>query len=171
MLNMNENLEKKRYFFVDESGDQNFIGKKKVDLIKTGKASRYFIVGYIEIEDHLQLTKAFAEIRDAAKADEYLLGIPSLSSSIKSFHANKDCREVQERVFKVLKEIDFQGFAVVLEKKLDLFISKFKGKKGKLYAYLMERLFENRLHQNEQTGIYLSKIKNVGRTLRAEIRR
>lgn len=158
---MNERSENKKLFFVDESGDQNFIGKHKVDLIKTEKASKYFIVGYIELEDHLRLTREISRIRVDLQKDEYLQNIPSLSSSLSCFHANKDCREVQERFFKILKQTDFKGFAVVLEKKFDLFISKFKGKKGNLYAYLVERLFENRLHQYDDIDIYFSKVHNV----------
>ena len=158
---MNSEKTQKKYYFVDESGDQNFLGKHKVDLIKSGKASKYFIVGYIELEDHLELARNLGVVRESIKRDDYLQDIPSLKSSLTCFHANKDCREVQERVFKVLKQTDFQGFAVVIEKKIDLFISKFKGKKSALYAYLVERLFENRLHQHDVIDIYFSKVHNV----------
>ncbi len=154
-------MEKATYFFVDESGDQNFIGRKKVNLIETGKASRYFIVGHIELRSHAELSREFARIREEIAGDEYLQEIPSLQSSLKCFHANKDCREVQERVFRALRSTDFQGFAVIIEKKLDTFISRFKGRKGNLYAYLVERLFENRLHEHEGINIYFSKMRNV----------
>ena len=149
------------FFFVDESGDQNFLGRRKTDLITTGKASRYFIVGHIELTDHGELSREFSRIREEIAGDDYLREIPSIRSSLKCFHANKDCREVQERVFRVLRNTEFKGFAVVIEKKLDEFISRFKGKKGNLYSYMVERLFENRLHEHEEIHIYFSKVRNV----------
>jgi hypothetical protein len=36
---------------VDESGDPNFLGKGKVDLVETGKSSQYFIVG-LQVADY-----------------------------------------------------------------------------------------------------------------------
>ncbi|MCF7929728.1 MAG: DUF3800 domain-containing protein [Spirochaetales bacterium] len=95
---MKKQENKKMYYFVDESGDPNFLGKGKVDLVKTGKSSKYFIVGYAEIEDINALTKQFTQLRNEIREDEYLNQIPSVKSSLKCFHANKDSREVQKHV-------------------------------------------------------------------------
>ena len=105
------------FYFLDESGDPNFLGKGKKDLISTGAASRWFMVGYIELSDNNTLHKMFSEIRKEIAEDEFLNIIPSVHNSIKCFHANRDCREVQERVFKALKQIDFRFRVVVIEKK------------------------------------------------------
>jgi len=149
------------YYFVDESGDPNFLGKGKKDLIKSKLASQWFMVGYLEMADHQSLSKKFAEIRHEVEADEFINVIPSVKHSLKCFHANKDCREVQERVFKALKTCDFRFHAVVIQKKIDQFLGKFHGKKGDLYAYLVERLMEQRLHIYPEIDIYFAKLDSV----------
>ena len=151
----------KRYYFVDESGDPNFLGRGKTNLLENGKASKYFMVGYLELSDPNLLNQKFATIRKEIAADSFLNIVPSVKNSIKCFHANKDCREVQERVFKVLKETDFSFHAVVMEKHIDQFITKFQGKRSSFYAYLVERLMENRLHLYPEIDIYFSKMDAV----------
>lgn len=149
------------YYFIDESGDPNFLGKGKSDLIKTGLASRWFMVGSLELSDHQSLTEKFVEIRKKIAEDEFINIIPSVKHSLTYFHANKDCREVQERVFKALKTTDFKFHAVVIQKKIDQFLGKFQGKKGKLYSYLVERLLEQRLHLYPEIDIYFAKLDSV----------
>jgi hypothetical protein len=158
---MKKQENKKMYYFVDESGDPNFLGKGKVDLVETGKSSQYFIVGYAEIEYINALSKKFSQLRDDIRNDEYLNQIPSVKSSLKCFHANKDSREVQERVFRILHDLDFTFFAVVIEKKTKQFLEQFGGKRGRYYAYIVERLFENRLHLYKEIDIYFAKFHNV----------
>lgn len=149
------------YYFVDESGDPNFLGRGKKDLIASGAASSYFMVGYLELDDLAGLTRRFNAIREEIAQDEFINVIPSVHHSLRCFHANKDCREVQERVFKVLKATDFHFHAVVIHKKVNQFLSKFQGKRGNLYAYMVERLMENRLHLYPTINIYFAKIDSV----------
>ena len=149
------------YFFVDESGDPNFLGKGKRDLLKSGKASHFFIVGHAEIENLNELAKEFSCIRENIKHDQFINQIPSVHSSLKAFHANKDAREIQERVFRVLKRTDFSFFAVVIEKDMNQFVQKFNGSRKQYYAYLVERLLENRLHQFCEIDIYFAKMHSV----------
>ena len=149
---------KKMYYFVDESGDPNFLGRGKTNLLEKGLASKYFMVGYLEMPDPLELHRRFQAIRDEVAADDFLNVIPSVKHSVECFHANKDCREVQERVFKVLKDTEFSFHAVVMEKQIDQFITKFQGKQSVYYAYLVERLMENRLHLYPEIDIYFSKM-------------
>lgn len=158
---MRKQKNRKAYYFVDESGDPNFLGKGKVDLIKSGKASHYFSVGYAEFEDISILSKKLNQLRSDIREDEYLNQIPSIKSSLNCFHANKDSREIQERVFRILHEIDFSFFAVIIEKKATQFLGQFNGKRGEYYAYIVERLFENRLHLYKEIDIYFAKFHNV----------
>lgn len=153
--------EDRMFFFVDESGDPNFLGKRKKDLISSGSASLWFIVGYLELKEQKSLTRRFTEIRKEISKDEYINQIPSVRHSLRCFHANKDCREVQERVFKALKEEDFRFHCVVIQKRIDQFLSKFHGKKGALYSYLVERLLEKRLHLYPDIDIYFAKLDSV----------
>lgn len=158
---MDEVPVQKKYYFVDESGDPNFLGRGKVNLLDSGLASRYFMVGYLELADPNLLSKQFQAIREEIAGDEFLNVIPSVKHSIECFHANKDCREVQERVFKILKTTEFTFHAVVMEKKIDQFITKFQGKKSLFYAYLVERLMENRLHLYPEIDVYFAKMGSI----------
>ena len=145
-----------RFFFIDESGDPNFLGKGKKDLLSSDSASLWFMVGYLELEDQKNLSRRFMEIRKEIAGDEYINRIPSVQHSLRCFHANKDCREVQERVFKVLKQEDFRFHTVVIQKRIDQFLSKFHGKKSELYSYMVERLLEKRLHLYPNIDIYFA---------------
>ena len=149
------------YYFVDESGDPNFLGKGKKDLLSGGLASRWFMVGYLELSDHKALSKRFAKIREEIASDEFINVIPSVKNSLHCFHANKYCREVQERVFKALKATHFHFHAVVIQKKINQCLSKFQGRKGNLYSYLVERLLEQRLHIYPEIYIYFTKLDSV----------
>jgi hypothetical protein len=126
--------------------------------LEKGLASKYFMVGYLELSDPQELHRRFQAIRQEVAADDFLNAIPSVKHSVKCFHANKDCREVQERVFKALKETEFSFHAVVMEKRIDQFITRFHGKQSVYYAYLVERLMENRLHLYPKIDIYFSKM-------------
>ncbi len=151
----------RKYYFVDESGDPNFLGKGKKDLLSSGAASAFFMVGYLELGAIGNFDRRFAAIREEIARDDFLNVIPSIQHSLRCFHANKDCREVQERVFKALREVDFKFHATVIHKKIDQFLSKFHGKKSDFYAYMVERLMENRLHLYPSIDIYFSKMDSV----------
>ncbi len=151
----------KNYYYVDESGDPNFLGRGKKDLLATGMASAYFMVGYLELESPQELNHRFTAIREELAADEFINVIPSVHHSLRCFHANKDCREVQERVFKALKAVDFRFHAVVITKRMDQFLGKFQGQRGNLYGYMVERLMEQRLHLYPAIDIYFAKMDSV----------
>jgi hypothetical protein len=151
------------YFFVDESGDTVFYNKKGVNLIKSGVASKVFMVGYLETDNTSTITKAVNNIRNEISRDEYLKGIPSVKKSINHFHAKDDCPEVREKIFKSIKQMDFKAFIIVARKNPDRFRKKFDLKTKKLYTFLVEKLFENRLHLYSEIDIYFSKMGNTVR--------
>jgi len=160
---MKEALDEKRFFFVDESGDPTILARGGRDLLSEGLVSKIFMVGYVEIADPKGLNRKLIELRNELAADEYLKGIPSMSSSIVAFHANKDCSEVREKVFRILREAQYQAFAVVARKDEHLFRKKFDLKPAKLYEYLVSKLFENRLHLYSSIDIYFASMGNTVR--------
>jgi len=150
-------------YYVDESGDPVYFNKKGKDLIKSGKVSKVFIVGYLETGDPNRITKRLRKIRNDIKNDVYLKGIPSVKKSLIHFHAKDDCVEVREKVFKAIYEMDIKVFVVVARKDPGQFRKKFNCKPSKMYEYLVEKLFENRLHLYSEIDIYFSKMGNVVR--------
>jgi hypothetical protein len=158
---MKDTEESKVFCFVDESGDPVFFNKRGEDLVKSGEASPVFIVGYLETKNHNELTRMLNDVREEIRNDEYLKGIPSVEKSLKHFHAKDDCSEVREKVFKAIKGMDIDVFIIVARKDPAQFISKFGGKGRKLYSYLVEKLFENRMHLYSEMDIYFSKMGNT----------
>lgn len=160
---MKEAKDVKMYFYVDESGDPNIVGRKGKNLLEAGTVSKTFIVGYVETEHPNWITRNLELLREEVLKDEYLQGIPSLSSTKIAFHANKDCHEVKERVFKLLKTSDYKAHVIVARKDEHRFRNKFGMDAKKLYEYLVSKLFENRLHLYKKVDIYFSAMGNVVR--------
>lgn len=48
---MKESESIKAYYYFDEAGDPQILGKKGVNLITEGKASKVFMVGYLETKN------------------------------------------------------------------------------------------------------------------------
>lgn len=160
---MKETQNVKMYFYVDESGDPTILAHGGRNLLKEGTVSKTFMVGYVEASNPQAITKSLSALREELASDEYLKGIPSMKSTLQAFHANKDCAEVKERVFKLLKQADFKAFAVVARKNEALFRKKFNFSQQKLYEYLVAKLFENRLHLYRQIDIYFAEMGNTVR--------
>ena len=158
---MKETEAGKIYCFVDESGDPVFFNKKGKDLVKSGESSPVFIAGYFETKDNTAITRQLRYLREEISNDEYLRNIPSIAKSLKHFHAKDDCPEVREKVFKAIKEMDIEAYIIVSRKDTAQFIKKFGGKDKNLYSYLVEKLFENRLHLHTEMDIYFSKMGNT----------
>ncbi len=153
----------KAYYFFDEAGDTQILARKGVNLIEKGMASKTFMVGYLETTDQKGFSKSIRELHEKLKEDEYLASIPSMSSTNKSFHANKDCAEVRQAFFKLLKEQDFKFYCIVARKKEDLFRKKFDMKPVNVYKYLVSQLLKNRLHLYSEIDCYFSSMGNVVR--------
>jgi len=160
---MQEIQDVKKYFYVDESGDPTVLGRGGRDLLAEGTVSRTFMVGYVETQDPQTITKSLSGLRKELAEDEYLAEVPSIASTLRAFHANKDCAEVKERVFKLLRQMDFTAFAVVARKSEALFRRKFDFSNPKLYEYLVSKLFENRLHLYKRIDIYFAEMGNTVR--------
>lgn len=153
----------KTYYFFDEAGDPQILGRRGVNLIERGTASKTFMVGYLETDEPAVCRKKLMELHDRLKNDEYLADIPSMHSTNKAFHANKDCHEVRAEMFRLLKQLNFRFYCIVARKDVDKFRKMFEFKEKKIYKYLVARLLENRLHVYSSIDIYFSAMGNIVR--------
>jgi hypothetical protein len=160
---MQEAQDVKMYFYVDESGEPGILARKGKNLIDEGVASKTFIVGYVETADPSSITKRLTALRKEIIEDDYYKDIPSISSTSKGFHANKDCAEVKEKVFRLLRQADIKTYVIVARKSESLFRKKFDLQASKIYEYLVEKLFENRLHKYRHIDIYFASMGNTVR--------
>ena len=146
---------KVNYYF-NEAGDPQILGRHGVNLIDKGTSSKTFMVGYLECSNPKAVTKALTDLRETLKDDDYLSSIPSFHHSLEMFHANKDCAEVREKVFKLLKAQDITFYCIVARKNESLFREKFGFNQKKIYKYLVSKLLENRLHLYRKIDLYFS---------------
>ena len=154
----------KMYYFFDEAGDPQVLGRKGVNLIEQGKASKVFIVGYLEVKEPKEFRKNLLRLHSEVLSDDYLKEIPSVAKSTsRMFHACMDCAEVREKVYKFLKNQDFSFQCIVARKSVELFRKKFDFKESKIYKYLVSKLLENRLHLYSEIDCYFSAMGNVVR--------
>lgn len=153
----------KAYYYIDESGDPRVVGRRGKNLLAQGSVSPVFMLGYLETTNPHEIGEALGRVREEIAKDEYLAGIPSLSSSKIAFHANKDATEVRERVFRALHTCSFKVFVVVARKDADRFRKRFDLKDARLYDYLVRQLLENRLHLYESIDVYFAEMGNIVR--------
>ncbi|MDD7255206.1 DUF3800 domain-containing protein [Bullifex porci] len=154
----------KMYYFFDEAGDPQILGRKGVNLLQEGKASKVFIVGYLQVKEPKEFRKNLIKLQQEIVNDEYLQDIPSIkNSTCTQLHACMDCPEVREKVYKFLKKQDFKFQCIVARKKLDLFRKKFDLKESKIYKYLVSKLLENSLHLYSEIDCVFSSMGNVVR--------
>lgn len=153
---MKEVTDVKMYFYVDESGDPTILGKGGKNLLALGKVSKTFMLGHVEVANPKALSQRLHDLQVELAEDDYLRDIPSLHSTLRAFHASKHCAEVRERVYKALRDAPFQAFIVVARKEEHRFRKNFDLKVSRLYEYLVEKLFENRLHLFKEIDLYFS---------------
>lgn len=160
---MKETENVKAYYYFDEAGDPNILGHHGVNLVESGVASKVFMVGYLETKNPKGLTKSLNALHKEICEDELLREIPSMEKTKVAFHAAKDCPEVRDRVFRLLKNLDFTYYCVVLQKREEFFRKRFEFKNTEIYKYAVKNLLENRLHLYSEIDCYFSSLGNVVR--------
>lgn len=144
------------YFFVDESGDPIFYDRYGRPIVGTEGCSRVFLLGFIRTENPHALREAVTKLREEVRGDTYLQGIPSLTKSLIAFHAKNDTPEIRERMFKLIRGLDFKAEFIVARKIEKIFRSKYKSKQNLFYDDLVSKLFENKLHTSLRNTIYFA---------------
>ena len=144
------------YFFVDESGDPTFFNKRGYLLTEREGCSPVLIIGFIKTKKPQEIRQAINKLHKEIEEDEYLKSIPSIIKTNKAFHAKDDCPEVREKVFKLIKKLDFKAEFIVARKKVEVFSKRHKRNEDIFYNELITRLFEKKLHDGNNI-IYFSK--------------
>ena len=144
------------YFFVDESGDPTFFNRKGEMIAGKENCSPILIIGFIQTSNPSDIRKEVAKLHKEIKEDEYLKSIPSIKKTNLHFHAKDDCPEVREKVFKMIKNLDFKAEFIVARKRIDVFTKRHKRDENIFYNEIVSRLFEKNLHHKNNI-IYFSK--------------
>lgn len=147
------------YFFIDESGDPTFYNKKGEIIIGQEGCSEILLLGFIKTRHPELIRKSLHDLQIEILNDDYLKDIPSVKRTPFHFHAKDDCPEVREKVYKLIKSLDFKAQFVVARKKEDIFIKRHKKNENTFYNEIASRLLENKIHQNNNI-IYFEKRGN-----------
>lgn len=113
---MQKDKQNKIFFYFDESGDPNILGHHGVNLLREGKCSKTFSVGFISTQNPHEIQAKLENLRKELIDDATLKAEPSIANLKNGFHANKDCAEVRREVFKLLKTLDFETYVIVARK-------------------------------------------------------
>ncbi len=108
------------HLFVDEAGDTTLFGRHGKVLIGEEGASRFFIVGRLEVDHTRKLTEDLDRLRAELLADPLLQSVPSMDpkrgKTARFFHAKDDLPEVRLQVFRLLRQHGVRFSAVVKDK-------------------------------------------------------
>lgn len=158
---MQKDKQNKIFFYFDESGDPNILGHHGVNLLKEGKCSKTFSVGFISTQNPHEIQAKLENLRKELIDDETLKAVPSIANLKNGFHANKDCAEVRREVFKLLKTLDFETYVIVARKDEKLFRQKFNMNKKRLYKYLVTELVKDHIKNQSQIEMYFASMTEI----------
>lgn len=148
---------RRKYYFIDESGDPNFYGFRKKPLMDTEGFQPYLIIGMIETEDRNVLRNAVAKFISDIKNDVLYNSIHSIATDSNWFlHARRDHAEVRIQFFELLRKLDGYHIHVVIAKKdPDIFREKYHDNATDFYFDVLMELLRNNLDEGS-CQIFLS---------------
>ena len=158
-----------RYYFVDEAGDPALFAKRGRILVGSPGCSRYFIMGFLDVDAPDELAAELDQLRDGILADPYFQGVPSLQTERRktavAFHATDDLPEVRRLVFDCLRKHELRFHAVVRDK--SAFINWVKNTNrqtadyhyhpNRMYDTLVRTLFRDYLHKHDAYQIMFAR--------------
>jgi len=154
---------KKRYLFIDESGDPEFYGSRKKLLVGTEGFQPYLIIGMIETGNRKALRKAVIEFIDGIKGDSLYNSIPSVATDKGWYvHARGDHPEIRAKFFELLRNLEgYKAHIVIAKKELNIFNRKHNSNPTEFYFDVLHHLLNGRLHNSDcHYMLYLSQRGN-----------
>lgn len=149
----------KKYYFVDETGSPAIFAKKRKIIVGTPGCSRYFIIGFLDVEDPVLLNRDLEQLRKNLLLDPYFKNVPSMRPDAHktaiAFHAKDDIPEVRREVYRYIHANNSLRFVAVVKDKLNVIKyaldrrkadSTYRYNPNELYDFLTRRLFKNSLH-------------------------
>lgn len=94
------------HLFVDEAGDPDVFQRRGKVIAGTDGCSRFFILGKLEVEEPVELSRKLVQLREKLVANPYFRGVPSFDPARRktavAFHAKDDLAEVRLQVLDLL---------------------------------------------------------------------
>ena len=164
IFSLDEQLDQKTTFGVDESGDPFFFDKKGRLVVGKGKASEILMMGFVSTTSPKEIRRVVKQAMDEVLNDPLLA--PSISKRRKDkffFHAKDDNFTIKRKFIKYIKQMDIKARFIVARKDLLIF-SKYHGSNDMVfYDDLVTKLFTNVLYKSKENHIYFSRRGNSSR--------
>jgi hypothetical protein len=145
------------HYYIDESGNPEFFGKRKKLLIGKQGYAPLLIIGLVSIINRKNFITEIENFKRDLLADETLKHIHSLHQPGWYLHAKDDHTDVRERFFDFLTKKSFRGYFIIGRKKLEVFLKKHKGDERTFYFDLIKNLLKDRFLDFSEYKIYLSR--------------
>lgn len=156
---MGKKIIEKKNFFVDEAGSPTIFDKHGRIIVGAPGCSRYFIIGFLDVDDPAVLSAGLEDLRKSLLADPYFHKIPSMQLHARktalAFHAKDDVPEVRREVYRYIHSNNNLKFNAVVKDKLNVVHYAMERRKAnptyrynpnELYDFLTRRLFKSNLH-------------------------
>lgn len=154
------------YIFIDESGKPEVYSFKGINLVQSGKATKFLVLAALRCTDQLLIQQQITDFKSTLLKDIELTKIFSSAYALDSFHAQTDYPEVKERFYSSINFLDVKIDVLVVEK-LKCY-ETLKRNPGKLYGVMAGQLLKNICHQAEKTEVIFSR-KDSKLRLRQEL--
>lgn len=147
---------KHRYHrFLDEAGDLTFYGKSRVPAIGNEGVSRYFILGMLTLNTHVEIVRqSIIDLQTHIADDPYFQSVPSIQKRKEStgffLHAKDDVPEVRKMAIELIKNTDCHFEAVIGRKDYGIYEKKHNGNQSEFYADLFSHMLVDNLNGHER---------------------
>lgn len=154
------------YIFLDESGKPEVYSARGINLVESGKATKFLVLAAVRCQDQLILQQKITDFKSLLLKDNELNKIFSPSYALDNFHAQTDYPEVRIKFYNFINSLDIKIDVLVVEK-LKCY-DALKRDPGRLYGIMSGQLLKNICHQAEETEVVFSR-KDSKLKLRKEI--
>ncbi|PCJ22633.1 MAG: hypothetical protein COA97_13195 [Flavobacteriales bacterium] len=120
-----------KYFFIDESGDPQFYGKRKKSLVGKPGYQPILMIGMIRCSNRVELKKKVVEFQNNLLSDPELKDIHSLHKKGWFLHARGDHPKVRQRTFEFISTLDVSAYYNLVIDKYSTIYDMYCQKKGK----------------------------------------
>lgn len=166
-------INKKRFLYIDESGDASFYAKGNRLLVGKEGFKPTLIIGMVEIEQRSLVRKAVISFMQELIADPLYNSLPCINNPKGWYlHASYDNLEVQVKFIDFLRRLNgFKFYAVIGRKNLDIFHKKHNKNESEFYFDLVHHLLKDKLNDGDTLyNLYLSaRNKSTDHKLRSTI--
>jgi hypothetical protein len=149
---------KRKYSFIDESGDPDFFGNRHKLLVGTQGYQPLLLMGMIQTENRRVLRKAMLDVKTEIENDPLYNKLHSVKPGW-YLHAIEDHPDIHTKVVTAIRNLEgFRTFIVIGRKDLRRFERTHKSDPAEFYYDLLHHLLKDRMNSEEEFyQLYLAK--------------